>query len=491
MKRNMYFDYFGEDCFAALTEGEKLVEFHLESREQNEIVGNIYKGRVVNVLNGMQAAFVNFGQSKNGYLYAGDMPLEIQSASENCRLNVREGEEVMVQVTKSPMGTKGARLSMNLSFVSKNLIYLPKTPFLGVSRKITEEEERTKLYDCAKKLAIDGGLIMRTHSRFATFRQLKNEAKYLREVYATALETYKNANVGDIVFHDADVHIKLIRDFDIDGIDKIYVGDEASYKKIARHLKTVSQKNKLVRYTGEREMFAHFGIEKEVYKLVSNRVELESGAYLCFDKTEALTAIDVNTGRFTGENNLEETVFSTNLLAAREIARQVRLRNIGGIVVVDFIDMQSEAHRVAVIEELENALKEDRAKCNVVGMSALGLVQFTRKKEKKDNLSLITKHCPYCAGSGKILSDSYLAFRIKIAIKDLFAQGYENAVVELNAGIFAMILTKRFFSSAVQNEWRSKRIYMIPHKTYHEEYFTVRGDNNTVMTLPSNAQLLY
>ncbi len=488
----MYFDYFGDDCFAALTEGDELVEFHLDAGDQSEISGNIYKGRVVNVLNGMQAAFVCFGQAKNGYLYAGDMPAEAAAANSDSRLNVKIGDEVMVQVTKSPMGTKGARLSMNVSFVGKNLIYLPATPFLGVSRKICEEEERERLLECAKKLAFEGGgLIMRTHSRAANFRQLKNEAKYLREIYLSALETYKNAEVGDLVYRAADAHIKLLRDVDVDGIDKIYVADEASYKKVERLLKTISQKNKLVRYTGAREMFAQFGLEEEIYKLVKSRVELKSGAYLCFDKTEALTAIDVNTGSFTGENNLEDTVFATNILAAREIARQVRLRNIGGIVVVDFIDMQSEEHRAAVISELENALKEDRAKCNVVGMSALGLVQFTRKKEKKDNLSLITKPCPYCKGSGSVLSDSYLAYRIKIAIKDLFARGYENAIVELNAGIFAMIVGKHYFSSAVAGEWRSKRIYMIPHKTFHEEYFTVRGDNNTVLTLPDNAQLLY
>ena len=218
---------------------------------------------------------------------------------------------------------------------------------------------------------------------------------------------------------------------------------------------------------------------------------MESGAYLCIDKTEALTAIDVNTGKFIGENNLEETVFSTNILAAREIARQVRLRNIGGIVVVDFIDMQSEEHRNAVIAELEKELQKDKTKCNVVGMSALGLVQFTRKKEKKDNLSLITKKCPYCNGSGNIMSDRYLAYRIKSAIKDLFADGYENAIVELNAGLFASITSKRYFSEEIKTIWREKRIYMIPHKTYHEEYFTVRGDNNTVLTLPPTAKLLY
>ena len=492
MKKNMYFDYFGGDCIAALTEEDRLVEFHLDAKEQTDMIGNVYKGRVVNVLPGMQAAFVNFGFPKNGYLFAGDMPAEVQPAAEGSVLNVNVGDEVMVQVTKMPIGTKGARLSMNISVVGKNIIYLPGTPFVGVSRKITEESERAKLTGSAEKICFEGdGVIMRTNARTATFRQVKNESKYLRELYEEMRERYRSAEVGEVVYRSADVHLKLIRDCDLEEVDKIYTAGEAIYDKVDRWLRSVNSKNKLVCYKGEREMFAHFGLESEISKLVCSRVDLVSGAYLCFDKTEALTAIDVNTGRFTGENNLEETVFQTNLLAAREIARQVRLRNIGGIVVVDFIDMQDAEHQAAVTRELETALKQDRAKCNVTGMSALGLVQFTRKKEKRDNLSLITKPCTHCNGSGKLLSDAYLAYKIKIALKDLFADGYENAVVELNAGLYSVIVGEHYFSAEVRNEWRAKRVYMIPHKTYHEEYFTVRGDNNSVMTLPSNAQLLY
>lgn len=490
MKKNLYVDCFGEYCFAALTEGDKIVELHIDSGVKSDISGNVYKGRVVNVLNGMQAAFVNFNQEKNGYLFAGDIPDGLQ-VTNTLSLNVKVGDEVMVQVSKSPIGTKGARVTMNVSFVGKYLIYLPNTPFFGVSRRIIDEAERQALIETAKKLSPIGGLIMRTRSKNATFKQLKKEAKYLREVYLSTTEAYKNADVGDIVYRSADLHMRLTRDFDIDEIDKIYAGNQESYEKIELLLKTINHKKKLVRYTGEREMFSYFGLEKEIHKLISNKVELESGAYLCIDKTEALTAIDVNTGKFIGENNLEETVFSTNILAAREIARQVRLRNIGGIVVVDFIDMQSEEHRNAVIAELEKELQKDKTKCNVVGMSALGLVQFTRKKEKKDNLSLITKQCPYCKGSGNIMSDRYLAYRIKSAIKDLFADGYENAIIELNAGLFASITSGRYFSEEIKTIWREKRIYMIPHKTYHEEYFTVRGDNNTVLTLPPTAKLLY
>ena len=487
----MYFDYFGSDCFAAVAEDGRLVEFHLDSGSETEISGNIYKGRVMNVLEGMQAAFVAFGQEKNGYLYAGDIPSDADRGVV-MPLCVKAGDEVMVQVSKSPMGKKGARLTMCLSYVGKHLIFMPTSNYCAVSRKITDESEREMLLAAAKKLSErGGGFVMRTSALTADPRELRAEANYLRALYDDTVEAYKTASVGDMVYRDADLHARLLRDFDLDGIDKIYIGDEQTFNRAERLFKRARRKNKLVLYNGEREMFEYFGLEKQVFELMSTRVELASGAYLIIDHTEALTAIDVNTGRFTGETDLEDTVFSTNLLAAREIARQVRLRNIGGIVVVDFIDMASEEHRAALVEELEKCLREDRAKCNVVPMTGLGLIQFSRKKFKSDNVSMLTKKCPYCRGAGYILSDAYIAFRIQIALKKCFADGYENAIVELNAGVFAEILAKRRFSALVKGEWRDKRVYMIPHRTYHEDQFTVRGDNSNVLTLPDTAKLLY
>ena len=493
MQKNMYFDYFGDDCFGAVTEGGRLVEFHLDTNSSTEISGNIYKGRVVNVLSGMQAAFVAFGQEKNGYLYAGDIPAGSDiEPQQPLSLQVKAGDEVMVQVAKSPIGTKGARLSMCLSFVGKNLIYLPKADFCAVSRKITDEEVRDRMLKTAQKLAGgDGGIVMRTNAVGAKPADLKEEIKYLRGLYATALEAYATASVGDMVFRDADVHARLLRDVDLSSVDKIYIGDEKTYRRTEAALRRTRVKNKLVLYDGKREMFEAFGLEEQVYKLMSSRVPLENGAYLIFDRTEALTAIDVNTGRFTGETALEDTVFETNLLAAREIAWQVRLRNIGGIVIVDFIDMAGEDHRNAVVEELTRCLKEDRAKCNVSPMTELGLVQFTRKKVKSDTVAMLTKRCPVCKGSGSLLSESYMAFRVTVAVQKCIAEGNENVIVELNAGLYGYIIAKRRFTEDIRGKWAGKRIYMIPHKTFHDEYFTVKGDNNPVLTLPDTAKLLY
>ena len=364
---------------------------------------------------------------------------------------------------------------------------------MGVSRKIAEEEERAKLLMLAEKLRYEGdGLIMRTNAPLADLKTLRTEAKYLRGLYLSAIEAYEDASVGDLVYRDADVHVRLLRDFEFSEIDKIYIGSATVYRRVLELMKRVGKRNMVVQYDGEREMFDFFGLEKQVQEILSPRVELKNGAYLIFDKTEALTVIDVNTGKFIGNtDSLEDTVFATNLLAAKEVARQVRLRNVGGIVVVDFIDMEREEHRLAVAEALREALKTDRAKCNVSETSGLGLVQFTRKKSKDDNTVMLSKPCPYCKGAGTVLSDSYIAFKIKIALKNCFADGYENAVVELNAGIFAQILSKRMFSHTLKHSWKDKRVYMIPHRTYHEEYFTVRGDNSNVLHLPDTAKLLY
>ena len=493
MQKTMFFDHFGRDCFAAVAEDGRLVEFHLDAIDTPEIAGNIFKGRVVNVVNGMQAAFVSFGQEKNGYLYAGDIPAGAEGVPVSDRLSVRPGDEVMVQVAKAPMGTKGARLTMDLSFVGKNLIYMPTASFCALSRKIEDSEERARLLEIAEKLraACGGGFILRTNAQNADLRILRAEAKYLCALYATAREAYETASVGDAVYRDGDVHARLLRDFDLSDVNKIYIGNEETCRKVDALLRRAHIRSKAVLYRGEREMFEFFGLEEQVYRLIDRRVELENGAYLVFDRTEALTAVDVNTGRFTGETGLEDTVFTTNLLAAREIARQVRLRNVGGIVVVDFIDMVSEEHRAAVAAELERCLREDRAKCNVTPMSDLGLVQFTRKKVRSDNVSALTKPCPYCRGTGAMVSDSYMAFRIRIAIKKCFASGYESAVVELNAGLCSYIFTSRCYADCLRGEWRGKRVYLVPHRTFHEEYFTVRGDNSSVLTLSDRAQLLY
>ncbi len=497
MKKEWFFDRFCGDRIAVYTEDGKIVEVCLEDDRSRDVVGNIYKGRVQNVVQGMQAAFVSCGMERNCYLQLDEGAARFSSydgTSAGKKLALAAGDEVLVQAVKAPRGNKGAKVSCDLSFVGKNLIYLPLTDFLGISRKITEEETRVRLLAEADKLRSSGeGFIVRTAAVNAGKKQLKAEAEYLKRVYRDALETAQTAPVGGLVYRECELPVKLMRDTIAGDVHKVYVGHGERYDEILRCAKTLPDFDvkKLVRYTGERSMFREFGIAEQVDELCGGRVALGNGAYLVIDNTEAMTVIDVNTGGFTGDDSLENTVYEVNLLAAREIARQVRLRNVGGIVAVDFIDMTDESHRNAVCEELERALAFDRAKCRVLPMSDLCVVLFTRKRTNGDIASFFLKPCTHCTRQGQILSDIYIAMRIRGEITDYFANGYRAVIVDMSRTVMNNVLSERYFEEEIRGRWKNKRVYMIPHSTYHEEKFTIRGDNADVLSLPDNAQILY
>ena len=495
MSKNIYVDSYGGSITAALAEDKKLLEYHIEKKNTKVIAGSIYKGVVENVLEGMQAAFVNVGLDKNGYLYAGDMIADKSDLNIDVptTLNIKPGDQILVQATKDPFGSKGVRLSSYLSFAGRYLVYMPNFDLIGISRKITDEKAREKLTEIMQKVGVKGGFVVRTAAEFAKKNDLLEEAKYLYGLYTEVVEKYERAKPGEMLYTEGNLAVRMLRDVYTSEIDKIYVADknlfDDIYQDASKRGKEV--KNKVTLYSKGIDMFEYFGLSGEVDNLLRNRVDLENGAYLVIDKTEALTAIDVNTGSYTGFSNLENTVYETNLLAAREIARQVRLRNIGGIIVVDFINMENNEHRESTVNELIEALKSDRAKCNVLGMNELGLVQFTRKKKRKESISLMVKNCPYCKGDGVIFSNDYIVLKIRTALLDLFADGYTSAIVDLNVEIMSYILQRGALSKDVQKIWSNKRIYIVPHKTYHQEYFTVRGDNNPVLELPDKAILLY
>ena len=495
MSKNIYVDSYSGNTIAALAEEGKLLEYHIEKRNSKVIAGSIFKGVVENVIDGMQAAFVNVGLDKNGYLYAGDMlidngDLQIDLPS---TLNLQVGDEVMVQAIKDPFGSKGVRLSTHLSFAGRYLVFTPDFDVISVSRKITDEQIRNKLTEIIKSVNAKGGFILRTAAETAKKSDIVSEANYLVGLYNEALAKYATAAPGEVVYSEGNLAVRMLRDVYTSEIKNIYVADKKLYEDIlvdaSRRGKEVL--NKVTLYSKGIDMFEYFGLTAEVDNLLRNRVDLPNGANLVIDKTEALTAIDVNTGSYTGFVNLETTVYETNLLAAKEIARQVRLRNIGGIVIVDFINMESEEHRENVVNALIEALKTDRAKCNVLGMNELGLVQFTRKKKRKESISLMVKKCPYCKGDGVVFSNDYIVLKIRTALLDLFADGYSSAIVDLNAEIMSYILQRGALTKDVQKIWMNKRIYVIPHKTYHQEHFTVKGDNSPVLELPDKAVLLY
>ncbi len=500
-KKEWFLDRYCNQQFAAFVENGKLAEFSCEHEPRQSCAGNIYKGRVVNVLSGMNAAFVNCGLAKNCYLsmeetytdyskYDGTM-----GATNGKILDLKEGDEIIVQVTKPPRGTKGAKVTTHLSFVGKLMIYLPNTDFLGISRKITDEGERERLLFAAEKMRSthEEGYIVRTQAPFAHPKKLKAESDYLKKLYAQMQKQAKDAPVGTLLYEDDDLPERVMRDCYGEEITAIHVGDSELYNRILKiaKLRGDISERKIHYYTGERAMMHAYGISPLVYETASPVVALEQGGSLVIEHTEAMTVVDVNTGSYVGENNLEETVFAVNLAAAREIARQVRLRNVGGIVVVDFIDMVEEEHRQAVTDELTACLATDKAKCHVLPMSELCLTQFTRKRVGSAVLSYLEKTCPHCNGAGFVHNDIFVITRIRTEILECFYNGYNAAVIELNLRIMKKILDEGIFTIESKTRWANKRIYFVPHKTYKEDYFTVRGDNAAVLHLPDNAQILY
>ena len=497
MRKEWFFDRVCGEQIVIYAEDGKIVDIEGENADHGAVLGNIYKGRVANVVPGMQAAFIACGLERNCYLPLDEGASRFASydGSGNAFMrDLKEGDEVLVQVVKSPRGNKGAKVSLDLSIVGKTLIYLPRTDFLGISRKIDDPDIRTALLKEAERQRLPGeGFILRTAAANATRRHLKTECEYLRRLYRSTIEAAQTAPVGTAVYREADLPFKVMRDSLGDGVTKLYVGNEELYRRIltlARMRADLGEK-RVVHYTGSTSMYKQFGLSEQIYALAQPMVRLENGAYLIFDRTEAMTVIDVNTGKFTGENDLESTVFETNILAAREIARQVRLRNVGGIVAVDFIDMTEEEHRTAVTEELEKALSSDRSKCRVLPMNDLCVTMFTRKRTTREISTLLLQPCRRCQGRGEMLSDFYMALLIRSALLDCFAEGYRAAVVELNDELAKNLIAGRYFRADVVGGWVDKRVYLLPNKEFAQEKFTVRGDNSEPLSLPDSAQLLF
>lgn len=501
MKKEWFLDRYCGQQFAALIENGKLTEFAAEKESGTAIVGNVYKGKVVNVLQGMNAAFIHCGLNKNCYLsmeetytdyskYDGTMGAMNPILSE-----LKEGDEIIVQVTKPQRGNKGAKVTTHLSFVGKRIIFLPNTNFLGISRKIEDEKTRESLLKTADKLREDAekeGFIMRTQAPFATQKQLKTEAEYLKNIYREMLKTAQTAQIGDLLYAEEDLPVRVMRDSFGDEIVAMRVGDQSLYERLLKlvRLRGDFPEKKLILYTGKRAMFTEYGIAPLIQEAVQPTIPLENGGYLVIENTEAMTVIDVNTGGFVGDKNLEDTVFSMNLAAVSEIARQVRLRNTGGIVVVDFIDMLEEDHKIAVTQALRTELTKDKAKCNVLEMSEFCLTQFTRKRVGSEVNAYLVKPCEHCLGNGYVLDDIFTVSKIRSDLLDCFSVGYKAAVVELNEKLMRKMLGDEMFKEEMKGVWKGKRVYFIPHKTYREDSFTVRGENAEELTLSDRAQIL-
>lgn len=397
---------------AAVFEQGDLMEVFEEEGGSSHLVGNIYRGRVENVLPGMQAAFVDIGLDKNAFLYVGDaVPSRFEedekvSPEDSVRIEhvLNPRQELLVQIIKEPVGSKGARISVNLTLPGRYVVLLPQVSYIGVSRKITDNHERARLKDLADRAKPEGmGVIIRTLAEGIDGEEIADDITQLVAMWLALQPKIPHVSVPGIVHKDVDLISRLVRDWIDQDVEKITVDqDEVAQilRKALQNIEHPAAKHILV-VTGE-DLFVRYGVDDEIRKTLRPKVWLKSGGYLVIQQTEALIVIDVNTGKYVGQRSLEETVVHTNLEAAREIARQLRLRNLGGIIIIDFIDMTSKEDQQQVIEVLETACARDKTKSQVLGLTQLGLVEMTRKKVGQTLAVRYTLPCPTCDGSGRV-----------------------------------------------------------------------------------------
>ncbi len=406
-----------------LLENGSPVELYLERRDRKRLVGNIYKGKVQNVLPGMFASFVNIGEERNAFLYAGDIkPDSSQLGGEQIEEKlapsaildiIKAGQDIMVQIVKEPIGTKGARASTQISLPGRTLVFMPTIDFIGISKRITNDAERKRLKNIAAELLPEGtGVIMRTAAEGLDEESIREDLTALINDWNQIKRLYTESRAPSLIHKDDSLIFRTVRDIFTRGVSNLTVNDRGQYELLLKIVEP-SLRDRIELYEGKEDMFTLFGVEQAIDAALSRRVWLKSGAYIVIDQTEALTSIDVNTGKYVGSYSLERTIVETNKEAAFEIARQLRLRDIGGIVIIDFIDMAEESDRKAVIETLGEALRCDSTKTVVVGMTGLGLVEVTRKKLGTNISTWLQQACPYCGGSGKVLSTETVALRVR------------------------------------------------------------------------------
>jgi ribonuclease G len=407
-----------ETRVAVLQQGT-VQELHIERSSSRGLVGNIYLGQVSRVLPGMQSAFIQIGLDRAAFLHVADLWGHRQGQSEPKPIErlLHEGQRLLVQVIKDPIGTKGARLSTQISIAGRLLVYLPQESHIGISQRIEDEGERVLLKERLQHLLQNnenGGFIIRTMAETASELEMAADVEYLRKLWDGIQEAASSAQPPALLYQDLNLSLRVLRDFVTLGCERVLVDSRETLQKMADFAQeyTLQFADRIHHYSGERPLFELHGVEEEIERALARRVPLKSGGYLIIDQTEALTTIDVNTGGFVGGRNFDDTIFKTNLEAAQVIARQLRLRNLGGIIIVDFIDMESEVHRDAVLSEFRKALALDRTRITVNGFTQLGLVEMTRKRTRESLAHILCEPCPTCHGRGEVKTAQTVCYDI-------------------------------------------------------------------------------
>jgi ribonuclease G len=429
----------------ALLEDETIAELFIERKGSRDNTGNIYKGRVQRVLPGMQAAFVDIGLNQAAFIYVDDVikenykeieehftcdeeggdsfvPEEKQVAyptraeKENIEDLITEGQEVLVQVSKSPIGTKGARITSNISLPGRFLVLMPTSSHIGISRRIEEESERKRLKDIVAELASNSemGYIVRTAAEGVQSEKIAYEMGFIKNLWCNIQKKYQTSGTPSLLHQELNLSLRAVRDLLIQEAEKLVIDSRKDYESILTFLDTFnpSLKDSVEFYEGKEPIFDAYNLEGDISRALKRKVWLKSGGYIVIEHTEALVAIDVNTGRYVGKHNLEETILKTNLEAVKEIAYQIRLRDIGGIIIIDFIDMEKKSNQEKVFSALNEAFTKDRSKTHILPISEMGLIEMTRKRTRKPLTRLLCDPCPYCDGEGYIIATKTICYSI-------------------------------------------------------------------------------
>ncbi len=478
----------------AIIEEGSLCEYYMQRPAECGLIGNIYKGRVVRVLPGMQAAFIDVGLDRTGFLHVDDVCVAAESNTfapciRDCantdvraqRLHIedilKENQEVLVQVAKEPIGTKGARLTCHISLPCRNLVFLPQTDHIGISRKIEDEESRERIKTLIEEVRPQQeGFIARTMAEAASFEEIEADMEYLLTLWGEIIDKAAKLPSPSLVHQDLGITFRAVRDFFNNDVDRLVIDEPQAYRSLLKHAQTFAPKliDRIELYQDPVPLFEAHNIEVEIARAIDKKVWLRSGGYIIIESTEALTVIDVNTGGFVGKNDFNATIFKTNMEAATEVAHQLRLRNIGGIIIIDFIDMESDEHREELYSHFLDAVKNDKNKINILRLSEFGLVEMTRKRSSENLHQLMCEPCKYCAGEGMLRSRRTICYDILRQLeRDAGKKNATTIQLRVNPDIAAIFKEEEWDNIAILERQTGKSIEIVALAELHLERYDI------------------
>ncbi len=473
-----------QETRVAMLEQGVVQELHMERQSARGLVGNIYLGRVARVLPGMQSAFIEIGLERAAFLHIADIWEHRQNGHGSggerpIEKILHEGQSLLVQVIKDPIGTKGARLSTQVSLAGRLLVYLPQDSHIGISQRIGDEAERETLRERLQHLipeGLAGGFIIRTMAETASEREMQADIEYLTKLWSDLTVRSREAPPASLLYQDLNLAQRVLRDMSTEETARILVDSRETFVKMSDFARqyTPALSERINHYLGDRPLFDLHGVEDEIEKALARRVDLKSGGYLIIDQTEAMTTIDVNTGGFVGGRSFDDTIFKTNLEAAQVIARQLRMRNLGGIIIIDFIDMENADHRNAVLSELNRALEKDRTRLTVNGFTQLGLVEMTRKRTRESLAHVLCAPCPTCQGRGELKTAQTICYEI---LREIVRESKQFNAREFrilaSQSVIDMFLDEESQSLAQLGDFIAKPISLQVETLYTQEQYDI------------------